>query len=147
MDVVTEGSHSRQRLDAPAAIQSSEGPPAEPPRPGCELPRSRRRFGLLVLTLFSLASLGGASVLGDIVLDKKSSLNGVPAVVFPHWKHRGRFRCYACHPEPFVMKAGANDIGMAALQAGKFCGRCHNSEVAFEIGFNTCRKCHSRVEP
>lgn len=100
-----------------------------------------------MLALLSLAGIGGADVLGNIVLDKKSTLNGIPAVVFPHWKHRSQFRCYACHPEPFAMEAGANDIGMAALQAGKFCGRCHNGELAFEIGFNTCRQCHSRVEP
>jgi len=94
-----------------------------------------------------LASVAGAEILGNIVIDHRSSLNGIPAVVFPHWRHRSRFRCYVCHPEPFVMQAGANDMVMSALQAGEFCGRCHDGIVAFEIGFNTCRKCHSKVGP
>lgn len=87
-----------------------------------------------------------AGNLGDIVMDKKSTLNGVPGVVFPHWKHRARFRCYVCHPDPFEMQAGANDISMVLLQGGEFCGRCHNGDVAFSIGFNTCRTCHSNAE-
>jgi c(7)-type cytochrome triheme protein len=88
-----------------------------------------------------------ADLLGDITMDRHSTKNGVPGVVFPHWKHRSRFRCYACHPDVFEMQAGANDVRMDALLEGEFCGRCHNGKLAFAIGFDTCRSCHSLAEP
>jgi c(7)-type cytochrome triheme protein len=87
------------------------------------------------------AAVGGA--LGDLVLDRHSSESGVPAVVFPHWKHRTKFRCYACHPDPFAMQAGANPISMDRLRQGQFCARCHDGRVAFAVGFETCNRCHS----
>lgn len=107
--------------------------------------------GLLAFLLVVFAAaFGGLSVAlasgsapGDIVMDKASSANGLPAVVFPHWAHRQEFRCYACHPQPFEMKSGANSIDMAAIRSGEFCGRCHNGTVAFQVGFDTCRTCHS----
>ena len=94
----------------------------------------------------SLVLAGGgavADVLGDIKLDRRSTANGVNAVVFPHWKHRIRFKCYACHPQPFEMRAGANDISMDGLRSGDFCGLCHDGRTAFSVGFDTCRTCHS----
>jgi c(7)-type cytochrome triheme protein len=89
------------------------------------------------------AAFADAPAPGDIVLDLHSTANGIPAVVFPHWAHRQEFRCYACHPKPFEMRRGANQITMTALRNGEQCGSCHNGEVAFEVGFNTCRACHS----
>ena len=94
----------------------------------------------------SLVLAGGAAVadvLGDIKLDRRSTANGVNAVVFPHWKHRIRFKCYAYHPQPFEMRAGANDISMDALRSGDFCGLCHDGRTAFSVSFDTCRTCHS----
>ena len=94
----------------------------------------------------SLVFAGGgafADVLGDIKLDRRSTANGVNAVVFPHWKHRIRFKCYACHPQPFEMRAGANDISMDAVRSGSYCGLCHDGKTAFSVGFDTCRTCHS----
>jgi c(7)-type cytochrome triheme protein len=84
---------------------------------------------------------------GDILMDEHSSVNGMPPVVFPHWAHRQEFRCYACHPKPFEMRRGANAITMAGLRSGEFCGACHDGETAFEVGFNTCRTCHSHEGP
>ena len=88
-----------------------------------------------------------AGVLGDVSMDRASTKNGIPGVVFPHWKHRSRFRCYACHPDIFQMQAGTNEIDMDGLRSGEFCGRCHDGQIAFAIGFDTCRNCHSDVEP
>ena len=87
-----------------------------------------------------------AGVLGDITMNRDSTNNGVPAVVFPHWKHRSQFRCYACHPDIFEMQAGANEITMEDLRGGAFCGRCHDGKTAWAIGFDTCRDCHSLGE-
>jgi c(7)-type cytochrome triheme protein len=101
--------------------------------------------GWLGLALLSDTAL--AQVIGDVVLDRRSTANEVNAVVFPHWRHRIRFKCYACHPEPFEMRAGSNDISKDALSQGRFCGRCHDGQIAFPISFDTCRNCHSGQEP
>jgi c(7)-type cytochrome triheme protein len=86
-------------------------------------------------------------VLGDIVIDRHSSANYQPAVVFRHWKHRMHFRCSACHPGIFEMRAGANEITMDALLAGESCGRCHDGLRAFGVAFETCSDCHSHGGP
>ena len=66
----------------------------------------------------------------------------VPAASFPHWFHRVRFTCSACHPGIFRMKAGLAPITMDALRSGQFCGTCHNGRTAWPIAFETCRNCH-----
>jgi len=102
---------------------------------------------MTIAVVLVAAALSGAvavpDVLGNITMNRISTKNGVPAVVFPHWKHRSRFRCYACHPDIFEMQAGANEINMDALRNGEFCGRCHDGVTAWAIGFDTCRECHS----
>jgi c(7)-type cytochrome triheme protein len=79
---------------------------------------------------------------GDVVLNKRSEKEGVRPVIFPHWFHRIRFRCKVCHSElGFKMRAGANDVLMADIIDGKFCGMCHNGQVAW--GPERCELCHS----
>lgn len=81
---------------------------------------------------------------GDVILNKHSERNGVRAVIFPHWFHRIRFKCRVCHGEAgFKMRAGANEIEMADIVAGKFCGKCHNGTVAW--GPEQCDLCHSAL--
>lgn len=98
------------------------------------------------LFLASLLVTSALAVEGDIVFKRKDGEGGIsPAVspaVFPHWVHRIRYKCYACHPAVFEMKAGANAITMDAIQEGKFCGACHNGKIAWEVGFETCNRCH-----
>ncbi len=83
---------------------------------------------------------------GDIIIDNYSSnaskeLNLKP-VVFPHWWHRAIFTCKVCHTEiGFVMKAGGNNISMADIVNGKWCGRCHDGKRAFAPV--ACNRCHS----
>ena len=79
---------------------------------------------------------------GDVVLNKRAEKEGVAPVVFPHWFHRLRFTCDVCHNENgFKMRAGSNDITMADIVDGKFCGMCHNNEIAWSPEF--CNRCHS----
>jgi len=47
-----------------------------------------------------------------------------------------------CHDAIFEMKAGANDVSMDAITAGKFCGACHNGGKAFAPTFDACPRCH-----
>ena len=79
---------------------------------------------------------------GDVVLNRRSEQAGVRPVVYPHWFHRIRFRCKVCHHElGFEMRAGANDVKMQDLVEGKFCGMCHNGEIAWSL--ENCDLCHS----
>lgn len=78
----------------------------------------------------------------DVVLNRHAEKNGMRPVVFPHWFHRIRFRCKVCHAElGFKMRAGANSITMADIIDGRFCGACHNNEIAWSP--ENCDLCHS----
>ena len=66
---------------------------------------------------------------------------GVPPAVFSHWIHRIRFRCSVCHPVLFQMQK-TEGPRMVELQAGMYCGACHNGRTAFQISFGTCVRCH-----
>jgi c(7)-type cytochrome triheme protein len=97
-------------------------------------------LGLLVLAPFSWSA--GAEI-GDIVFKRNGSgVDDVPPALFPHFLHRIQFKCYVCHEAIFEMKAGANAISMEAIQAGKFCGTCHNGKTAFQATFDACPRCH-----
>ena len=79
---------------------------------------------------------------GDVVLNRRAEKEGVRPVIFPHWFHRIRFRCKVCHQElGFKMRVGSNDVRMADIINGKFCGMCHNGDVAW--GPDRCDLCHS----
>ncbi len=107
-------------------------------RPGRRLLVAAAFIGLMgVLPLSS-----GLAVEGDIVFKRKEGEAAVPPAIFPHWFHRIRYKCYACHPSIVEMKAGANPITMEAISAGKFCGVCHNGKIAWEVAFDTCPRCH-----
>ena len=97
-----------------------------------------------LLTVFLLAKMSLAEY-GDIILNSKHiSMRkaGVKDVMFPHWFHRIRFKCKACHEDIFVIKAGANDINMRKIMNGKKCGQCHNGIIAWEPLY--CDRCHSQ---
>jgi len=99
---------------------------------------------LLVVAATALAGLSyeAPAEYGDVVLNARAEKAGVRPVVFPHWFHRVRFRCKVCHSElGFKMRAGANDVLMADIIDGKFCGMCHNGQVAW--GAEQCDLCHS----
>ena len=92
-----------------------------------------------------LALLGSARALaeyGDVILNKHSDGAAIRPVIFPHWFHRIRFRCKVCHHElGFVMRAGGNDVTMDQIAEGRFCGMCHNGEIAWSV--ENCDLCHS----
>jgi len=55
--------------------------------------------------------------------------------------------CDSCHPDLFERKRGAakakGDYNMASLDAGKYCGACHDGKTAFNTtGPETCKTCH-----
>jgi c(7)-type cytochrome triheme protein len=102
-------------------------------------PLARLAGGILVAIGLATAAM---AVEGDVVFGRKAGEGGTPPATFPHWIHRIRYKCYACHPAPFEMKSRANRISMDAIQEGKFCGACHNGRIAWAVGFDTCNRCH-----
>lgn len=65
----------------------------------------------------------------------------MPWVRFPHLAHTRWLDCSNCHPAIFIPQKGGNpQIGMDAIIAGEYCGRCHD-KVAFPLW--TCERCHS----
>ena len=103
-------------------------------------PASCLRVLVIVIGLACAGSV--AAEYADVVLDRASTRNGVRPVVFPHWFHRIRFRCKVCHSElGFKMRAGANAIQMADILDGRFCGMCHNGQIAWAP--ERCDLCHS----
>lgn len=78
----------------------------------------------------------------DVVINRQAEKNGMRPVIFPHWFHRIRFRCKVCHAElGFKMRAGSNTITMTDIIEGKFCGACHNNDIAWSP--ENCDLCHS----
>ncbi len=51
--------------------------------------------------------------------------------------------CLDCHSKIFKMKKGSTEMTMADINAGKFCGKCHNGKKAFEPKDN-CDICHKK---
>lgn len=107
----------------------------------------RGLLGCLVAGCFALLALliEPAPVLAeyaDVVINRQAEKNGMRPVIFPHWFHRIRFRCKVCHAElGFKMRAGSNPITMTDIIDGRFCGACHNNDIAWSP--ENCDLCHS----
>lgn len=96
----------------------------------------------MVFISLMFSASGASAEYGDVVLNKRAEKEGVKPVIFPHWFHRIRIQCRVCHGElGFVMRAGANDVTMDEITQGKFCGACHNGEIAWSV--ENCELCHS----
>ena len=100
------------------------------------------KWMVLLALLTLLAPPFAYAEYGDVVLNNLAEKAGVRPVIFPHWFHRIRFKCNVCHTEiGFKMSAGADNMRMTDLKAGKFCGACHNKQIAW--GLEKCNLCHS----
>ncbi len=83
---------------------------------------------------------------GDIVFRKRSVPQGKYPVVFSHRTHRVRYTCRVCHLElEFSMKPGDSGITREDCLAGRFCGACHNGEIAFDVK-SSCDSCHIKID-
>ncbi len=104
--------------------------------------RYRASIALACGALLALTAVPAAAEYGDVVLNRRSDAQGMRPVIFPHWFHRIRFRCKVCHFElGFQMRAGSNDVKMSDIVEGRFCGMCHNGEIAWSP--ENCDLCHS----
>jgi c(7)-type cytochrome triheme protein len=61
---------------------------------------------------------------------------------FSHDFHLQAYKCADCHTKIFPYKSGTLKATMADMEAGKFCGTCHNKgKDAFSVK-DDCAKCH-----
>ena len=96
---------------------------------------------LLLILLLLTASIAQAEY-GDVVLNNTARGANMNPVIFPHWVHRMKYSCRACHESlGFKMKVGTSGITMNKIFAGQYCGVCHNGKVAFAV--TQCQLCHS----
>jgi c(7)-type cytochrome triheme protein len=96
----------------------------------------------VITLLVLLAPLPAHAEFGDVILNNRAEKAGMRPVIFPHWLHRIRYNCTVCHTGGgFKMRSGADDILMADINNGKFCGMCHNNHIAW--GPEKCVMCHS----
>lgn len=98
--------------------------------------------GLLTAILLIMFPSHAIAEYGDVVLNQRAEKEGMRPVVFSHWFHRIRFRCKVCHSElGFEMRAGANRVTMDDITQGKFCGMCHDGNIAWSA--ENCDLCHT----
>lgn len=75
----------------------------------------------------------------------------VESVVFSHMAHvkDASLTCDTCHPAIFRTRAysaqNEGDFNMASIYDGKYCGACHNGEMAFSSN-TQCARCHTGVK-
>ena len=102
-------------------------------------------FILLLLVLsYGMGNVAHAEY-GDVVLNNTSKAAGMNPVIFPHWVHRQKYSCRACHESlGFKMKVGASGITMQKIFAGEYCAVCHNGKTAFAT--SSCQLCHSGIK-
>ena len=79
---------------------------------------------------------------GDIVMNNTSEASNIEPVVFPHWFHRIRYTCKACHADLGIkFKTGVNQINMVKIMDGQYCGACHDGNIAWST--ESCDLCHN----
>ena len=101
------------------------------------VPRSTLE-SLLNMSLYQ----GEAQKYGDVIMQERSVQRGMGPVVFSHQTHRIRFTCQVCHLElEFSFQKGESGITREDYLEGRFCGSCHNGEIAFSVRYS-CNLCH-----
>jgi c(7)-type cytochrome triheme protein len=104
---------------------------------------------LSVLALAVVATLVLALSASAVPSGKTVEFDGKGAgkVVFDGKVHADKgLKCADCHQSGlFKMKKGGDIITMNDINAGKFCGACHNGTKAFSAkDAANCSKCHKK---
>lgn len=96
----------------------------------------------MVLCFIATSPLWADDAGGDIHYDKP-----VIGVLFSHQVHvdEAGMDCESCHDDLFEMEALAvqdePDFNMLALSEGRYCGACHDGDMAFSSS-TRCASCH-----
>ncbi len=102
-----------------------------------------------ILTLVVVVTLAMAMTAFAVPAGKTVEFDGKGAgkVVFDGKVHADKgLKCADCHQSGlFKMKKGGDTITMKDMDAGKFCGACHNGTKAFSVkDAANCGKCHKK---
>jgi c(7)-type cytochrome triheme protein len=111
--------------------QEADDLPANRREPKFEEPVEMRRA-----TAAERDSLGGAVL-------PEADVQTYPPALFPHWRHRVRFACSACHETPFPLGNGRRVMTQDEAHGLPGCGKCHDGVTAFETGLTDCYRCHT----
>ncbi len=130
-----EGSIDRYVLDLPPVVQQNPIHQKKYDKPAME---RTKLFDLLEMAVYR----GPPGQYGDLVMRGKSEKKGMAPVAFSHRTHRVNYTCRVCHLElEFSMKKGETGITREDYLNGRFCGACHNGQIAFSVT-QTCDLCH-----
>jgi c(7)-type cytochrome triheme protein len=102
-----------------------------------------KNIGILVALLMSLMVSNAMAVKSGVTIDWDSTQG---KVTFDGKVHADKgSKCSDCHTKIFKMKKNSATMKMADLNAGKFCGECHNGTKAFKTNDDAnCAKCHKK---
>lgn len=93
-----------------------------------------------------MPSDGPAERYGNVAMRNRSTRKGMAPVIFPHWLHRSKYTCKVCHVDlGFSMVKGGSGITRGANLSGRFCGACHDGQIAFSVKYDQqkyCERCH-----
>ncbi len=106
--------------------------------------------GAIVVFAGIVFSLAANPVKGQMPIPKDFSFEEtkpMPPITFSHGLHvtQKKLKCPECHTKIFKMKKGtaSPEMTMDKLNAGEFCGTCHNGAKAFATKeAKSCTKCH-----
>jgi len=104
----------------------------------------------LFAVLLAVVAMGIVSVSAVAIMPGQTvefAGGGMGKVVFDGQKHAAAGKkCDDCHKSGlFQMKKGTAKITMKDMQAGKYCGACHDGKAAFGVkDMKSCAKCHKK---
>ena len=104
-----------------------------------------RLIGLLLVVVVAVTLTGSAFAVAP---EKKVEYPGEKSpgkIIFDGKTHAEKgLKCNDCHTKIFPMKKGTK-MTMADMNAGKYCGTCHNGGKAFKSSDPaSCAKCHKK---
>ena len=100
-----------------------------------------KRVAIAAALIVSLAAAQAMAVSAGKTVEWQTSMG---KVTFKGDDHAGKgLKCNECHSKIFKMKKGSTEMKMADINAGKYCGECHNGKRAFAPAGN-CAKCHHK---
>lgn len=98
-------------------------------------------IAVALATLVAGASVAVAAGTRALIKMKVPADAEATPVVFKHWKHQRDFKCYSCHPGLFSKYEKAV-FDHDDMDAGRYCGACHNGKLAFVPEDVDCEVCH-----
>jgi len=103
-------------------------------------------FGLALLVGGPALALGLPNEVRIPIVRDHGAGDPPDAALFSHWDHDS-FSCASCHPSTFPQRRAG--FTHADMEAGRFCGSCHNGRLAFGpkdkgVGCETCHVAKSK---